>query len=150
MTASPLDTLLAATRQHYRDAAALVEASLARYRPFDPTYPYTAEERERWDALCDRYLRAVEMAIRVFRTYERSRLAVNSESYRDLLGNMAKWGVIVDVELWFRMRDIRNRIAHDYLPEQLRDIYEAIHGDYGPELLRIRAVLDALSPPKGC
>lgn len=58
--------------------------------------------------------------------------------YRDLLANMAKWGIIGDEDLWFRMRDLRNRIAHDYLPEQLRDIYAAIHDAYGPELLRLR------------
>lgn len=136
---SPLDALLDAAKQRYADAAALVEASLRRYRPFDPSRAYTPEEREPWDALCDRYLRAVEMAIRLFRTLERGRLATNSESYRDLLGNMAKWGVIADPELWFRMRDIRNRIAHDYLPEQLREIYAAIHESYGPELLRLRS-----------
>lgn len=32
---SPFDTLLTAARQRYSDAAALVEASLRRYRPFD-------------------------------------------------------------------------------------------------------------------
>jgi len=138
MTGSELDALLAASQARFREATALVEASLKRYRPFDPARAYTPEEREPWDALCDRYLRAVEMAIRMFRTLERSRLAANSESYRDLLGNMAKWGLIADEDLWFRMRDIRNRIAHDYLPEQLREIYAALHDAYGPELLRLR------------
>lgn len=141
MTGSDYGRLLAMARQRYLDAAALVAASLERYRPFDPEAAYTAEERERWDALCDRYLRAVEMAIRYFRTLERQRLALNSESYRDLLGNIAKWGLIADEDLWFRMRDLRNRIAHDYLPEQLRDIYAAIHSEYGPELLRLAGAI---------
>ena len=98
----------------------------------------------RLDAMCNRYLRAVEMAIRYFRTVERARLALNSESYRDLLGNAAKWGLVADVDLWFRMRDLRNRIAHDYLPEHLQRIYQAISGDYGPELLRLRYRLATL------
>lgn len=72
MTGSELDTLLAASQARFREAAALVDASLKRYRPFDPVRSYTPEEREPWDALCDRYLRAVEMAIRMFRTLERS------------------------------------------------------------------------------
>lgn len=112
---------------------------LQRYKPFDPSFSYSPLEREPYDALCARYLRAVEMAARYFRTLERSRLAINSESYRDLLGNMAKWGVISEVELWFRMRDLRNRIAHDYLPDQLAAIYGLIVGAYGPELLRVAA-----------
>ena len=143
MTSSELDALLATARWRYGDAAALVAASLERYRPFDPAGSYTPEQREPWDAMCDRYLRAVEMALRSFRTLERARLAGNSESFRDLLGNMAKWGLIADEDLWFRMRDIRNRIAHDYLPQQLSEIYAAIHDLYGPELLRLRDRLES-------
>ena len=141
MTSSEYDALLVAATKRYADSAALLEASLLRYRPFDIARAYTPEELEPYDAMCDRYLRVVEMAIRYFRTLERSRLALNSESYRDLLGNIAKWGLIEDVDLWFRMRDLRNRIAHDYLPEQLRRIYEAISGEFGPEVLRLRGLL---------
>ena len=141
MTSSEYDKLVAAVAQRYADSAAMVEASLRRYRPFDVERSYTADELEPYDALCDRYLRAVEMGIRYFRTVERARLALNSESYRDLLGNAAKWGLIADVDLWFRMRDLRNRIAHDYLPEHLLRIYVAISSEFGPELLRLREKL---------
>ena len=143
MSASDSRALVDAATRRYRDAIALVEASLRRYRPFDSAATYTPEEREPWDALCDRYLRAVEMAIRLFRTIERDRLAINSESFRDLLGNMAKWGLVADEELWFRMRDLRNRIAHDYLPAQLSEIYRLIHDRYGPELLDLRQRLNS-------
>lgn len=139
MTSSELDSLVLAARSRYGDAVYLVEASMLRYKPYDPGASYSPLEREPYDALCDRYLRAVEMAVRYFRTLERSKLAMNSESYRDLLGNMAKWGVISDVDLWFRMRDLPNRIAHDYLPDQLAEIYGLIVGAYGPELLRVLA-----------
>jgi hypothetical protein len=137
MTSSELDSLVTSARNRYVDAVQLVAASMQRYRPFDPLACYTPLEREPYDALCDRYLRAVEMAVRYFRTLERSRLALNSESYRDLLGNMAKWGIISDVDLWFRMRDLRNRIAHDYLPDQLAEIYGLIVATYGPELVGV-------------
>lgn len=130
--------LLEAARHRFDAAALLVAASLARHRPFEPSRAYTPDELEPYDALCDRYMRAVEMAIRCLRTVERMRLAVNSESYRDLLGNAAKWGLIGDVEQWFRMRDLRNRIVHDYLPEKLAEIYALIVGEYAPELLRLR------------
>lgn len=136
--------LLEAARRRFDAAARLVAASLDRYRPFDSTCAYTPEELEPYDALCDRYMRAVEMAIRCLRTVERARLAVNSESYRDLLGNAAKWGLIEDVEQWFRMRDLRNRIVHDYLPEQLAEIYVLIVGEYAPELLSLRERLAGL------
>lgn len=137
MSLSELDALVAASRNRCRDAVNLVLASMQRYQPFDPAANYSPLAREPYDALCDRYLRAVEMAVRYFRTLERSKLALNSESYRDLLGNMAKWGLVSDVDLWFRMRDLRNRIAHDYLPDQLAEIYGLIVESYGPELLRV-------------
>lgn len=143
MTSSDYDQLVAAVAHRYAGAAAMVEASLRRYHPFDVERSYSPDELEPYDALCDRYLRAVEMAIRYFRTVERARLALNSESYRDLLGNAAKWGLIEDVDLWFQMRDLRNRIAHDYLPEHLQRIYQAISSEFGPELLRLR---DRLTP----
>lgn len=146
MKSTDYDALVFSAIGRYREAADLVGASLPRYRPFDPARAYTPVEREPWDALCDRYLRAVEMAIRCFRTWERSRLATASDSYRDLLGNIEKWGLIADRELWFRMRDLRNRIAHDYLPGQLAEIYALIHDGYGPELLRLRDVLPAARP----
>lgn len=139
MTSSEIDLLVAASRNRYDDAVKLVLASMQRYKPFDPHANYTPLEREPYDALCERYSRAVEMAVRYFRTLERSKLALNSESFRDLLGNMAKWGVIFDIDLWFRMRDLRNRIAHDYLPDELAEIYGLIFGAYGPELLRVLA-----------
>jgi nucleotidyltransferase substrate binding protein (TIGR01987 family) len=136
--------LLEASRRRYEAAAELLAASLARHHPFDPARAYTPEELEPYDAMCDRYMRTVEMAIRCLRTVERARLAVNSESYRDLLANAAKWGLIDDVEQWFRMRDLRNRIVHDYLPEKLAEIYALIVRDYAPELISLRDRLSGL------
>ena len=49
--------------------------------------------------------------------------------------------LIEDVDLWFRMRDLRNRIAHDYLAEHLLRICDAISAEFGPELLRLRYAL---------
>lgn len=141
---SEIAPLLEASRRRFAAAAEVLAASLARHRPFDPSRAYTPEELEPYDALSDRYMRAVEMAIRCLRTVERTRLAVNSESYRDLLANAAKWGLIGDVEQWFRMRDLRNRIVQDYLPEKLAEIYALIVGDYAPELLRLRDRLSVL------
>lgn len=45
--------------------------------------------------------------------------------------------LVTGVDLWLRMRDLRNQNAHDYLPEHLLRIYSAIAGEFGPELLRL-------------
>ena len=120
------------------DAIALVAASLDTVSPFDPTRPYSPKEREPYDALCDRFLRAVEVCLKYFRTYERFTEAEVSETIRDLLLRMEKQGMVSSMKLWIDMRDVRNRIFHDYLPEQLSELYGLIMGEMGQELLRVK------------
>jgi uncharacterized protein YutE (UPF0331/DUF86 family) len=79
-----------------------------------------------FDALSDRYVRAFESCLKFFRTWERVHEAAPSETFRDLLLRMEKVGFITDREIWLNMRDVRNRIAHEYLPEELAKIYGAI------------------------
>jgi len=122
--------------QKMTDATYLVEASLAKLVPYDAERTYTPDEREPYDALCDRFIRATEVSIKFFRSYERLQYAENSETLRDLLNRMAKLELVTSVELWFRMRDVRNRIVHDDLPTQIKQMYDDIMHIYGPELIR--------------
>lgn len=123
--------------QKIADATFLVEASLAKLVPYDSERTYTPDEREPYDALCDRFIRATEVTLKFFRSYERLQYAENSETLRDLLNRMAKLELITSVELWFRMRDVRNRIVHDYLPAQIKQMYDDIMELYGPELIMV-------------
>ena len=119
-------------------AISLLEASFATYRPFDPAKDYSPAEREPYDAMCDRYLRAVEATIKFFRSYELYLYAEPSETLRDLLNKMHKTGLIASVGLWIEMRDARNRVVHDYLPERLKELYDLITGKLGTELVSVR------------
>jgi hypothetical protein len=74
--------------------------------------------------------------LKFFRTYEKIQFAEESDTLRDMLNRAEKVGLISSVELWFRMRDVRNRIVHDYLPEKVKEMYDDIMGDFGNELLR--------------
>jgi len=112
----------------------LVQASLNKVAPYDPHCDYTADEREPYDALCDRFIRAVEVSLKFFRTYEKVQFAEESDTLRDMLNRIEKVGLISSVELWFRMRDVRNRIVHDYLPEKVKEMYDDIMGAFGSEL----------------
>lgn len=125
-------------------AISLLDASLAAYRPFDPAREYTPEEREPYDAMCDRYIRAVEAVIKFFRSYERYLYAEPSETLRDLLNKMHKSGLISSVGLWIEMRDVRNRVVHDYLPEQLKELYDLITQKLGIELVSVKQKAGAL------
>ncbi|MGH6634871.1 MAG: hypothetical protein ACRED0_01600 [Gammaproteobacteria bacterium] len=42
------------------------------------------------------------------------------------------------------MRDLRNRVVHDYLPEQLKELYDLITGRLGQELMSLGQRVSAL------
>ncbi|MEI6515583.1 MAG: nucleotidyltransferase substrate binding protein [bacterium] len=116
------------------DTVALVQASLDKLASYDATRAYTANESEPYDALSDRFIRAVEISLRFFRSYERLQFAEESDTLRDRLNRMEKLELISSVEQWFNMRDVRNRIVHDYLPNEIKQMYDDIMGPFAVEL----------------
>ena len=81
--------------------------------------------------------------MKFFRTWERVREATSSETFRDLLLRMEKLGLISDHACWLGLRDLRNRVVHDYLPGELAELYELIVNEGVPELRRLQAAVDA-------
>jgi hypothetical protein len=122
------------SRNKMLNAVALVEASLCKLSPYNETHVYNADESEPYDALSDRFVRAVEVCLKFFRSYERLQFAEESDTLRDQLNRMEKLEIISSVELWFKMRDVRNRIVHDYLPHEIKQIYDDVMGPFGAEL----------------
>ncbi len=116
----------------------LFAASVRRYRPFEPKRRYTPKQLEPYDAMADRYIRAVEASIRFFRAYERYQFGETSDTLRDLLSRMEKLGLVSSVQLWIEMRDQRNRIVHEYLPEKIKQIYQELVGKMSKELLAVK------------
>jgi len=142
MTAEPL---LTDSQAKLRAAFELVFASAATYKPFVVGRMYSPQEREPYDALSDRFLRAFESSLKFFRTWERVREANVSDTYRDLLLRMEKLGLISGLAEWIALRDLRNRVVHDYLPDELAALYAAIIGEAVPEFRRLEsAVADRL------
>lgn len=116
------------------DAIELLEASLNSIKPYNVNTYYSPKEREPYDALCDRYIRAVEICIKFYKSYELLMYGEQSDTLRDLLNRMEKLLLVSSVRLWIRMREVRNRIVHDYLPEQIQEMYDSIIGELGIEL----------------
>ena len=116
-------------------------ASTATYKPFVAGRIYSPQEREPYDALSDRFLRAFESSLKFFRTWERVREANVSDTYRDLLLRMEKLGLISGLPAWIALRDLRNRVVHDYLPDELAALYAAIIGEAVPEFRRLEAAV---------
>lgn len=121
-------------REKVNACMTLVSASLTKLAPFNVNYKYTPDEFEPYEALGGRFIRAVELFLKFFRSYERLQFAESSDTLRDQLNRMEKLGLISSVSLWFDIRDVRNRIVHDYLPEKVQQIYDAMLGVFGDEL----------------
>ncbi len=79
----------------------------------------------------------VETCIRLFRSYERFVQRVQSDTLRDTLHTVRKADLISDVDLWMDMRDVRNRIVHDYSHEQRAELYADIRERFHAELRRV-------------
>ncbi|MCU0769779.1 MAG: hypothetical protein MUD07_10630 [Burkholderiaceae bacterium] len=56
-----------------------------------------------------------------------------------MLDRMEKLGWVSSAELWVTMRSIRNKIVHDYLPEQVARMFAQIAGPFAAELSRLEA-----------
>ncbi len=128
-------------RQKALSTLVLVGASLEGYLPFDPARNYTPKELEPYDAFADRFVRAVECSLRFMRSLEMLEFAEQSESTRAMLDRMEKLGVVSAAPLWMQMRNIRNRIVHDYLPQQVAEMFELLTTRFSPELARFNRYL---------
>jgi len=137
--------LTGAAAKKAADAIALVEASLSYIKPYDSEKSYTPREREPYDALSDRFSRAVEVSIKFFKSYEKFIYGENSETLRDLLNRMEKLGFIDSVLTWMNMKDVRNRIVHEYLPEEIKAIYDSIFTPFGNQLRKVKKKIEILS-----
>ena len=132
-----LQSIALANQNKATKARHMVSASLYDYQKFDPNFAYTPKALEPYDALADRFVRAVECALRYFRRLELLEFAEQSDTTRSLLNRMEKLGLVSEAELWMAMRNVRNRIVHDYLPEQTAEMFDLISGTYGNELRRL-------------
>lgn len=116
-------------------AAGLYLHSAGKLGPFDPTKPYSPDELEPYDALVTRFERAIEVFLKFFRTVELFKTAETGSTVRDCLGLMCKLGLAEQVETWMELREVRNRIAHDYLPEKIQGIYRLLIDSYRPVIM---------------
>lgn len=129
------------TEKAFKDvhnAISLVEASLSDLPAFKAGKEYTPKQREPYDALSDRFIRSVEISIKFFRCYEKLMFGESSDTLRDALNKMEKLSLISSVILWMKMRDVCNRIVHDYLPEVVEEIYRSIAGEFATELSNLK------------
>ena len=121
-------------KEKFQKTFHLLKASVEKTGDYDTTKTYSADELEPYDALSNRFMRTVEVAIKFFRSYEYYLQAEQSQTLRDGLHRMEKLELITNIDIWLDMRDIRNRIVHDYVPEKIAEMYQLIRGEFYKEL----------------
>jgi hypothetical protein len=124
-------------KEKFQKTYLLLKASVEKTQNFNPDKAYSADELEPYDALSDRFIRSVEVAIKYFRTYEYYLQAEQSQTLRDGLNRMEKLGLVTNIDIWLEMRDLCNRIVHDYVPEKMAEMYQLIRGEFYNELSQI-------------
>ena len=115
--------------QAYEDlesSVKLLEYSLLKYKPFDPTVVYSYEDLEYYDSLSFRFEKVVEMFLSFFKSLEIYLYGDLSQTIRQRLQRIEKLGIINNLEDYMEAKLLRNKVVHAYLPEKLEKIYETI------------------------
>lgn len=108
-------------------AIILLRASVKKFKPYRVRKTYTPAEMEYYDSLSFRFEKTVELFLHFFKGLESFLFGKVSDTLRDRLFAMQKLDLIDTIDFWIEARLLRNKVAHDYLPEQLKDIYNEIH-----------------------
>ncbi|MCK5374211.1 MAG: nucleotidyltransferase substrate binding protein [Alphaproteobacteria bacterium] len=124
-------------KEKYDKTYQLLTASVKKTTEYDVNKNYSPDEVEPYDAFSDRFMRTVETAIKFFRNYEYYLQAEQSQTLRDGLHQMEKLDLISNIDIWLEMRDIRNRIVHDYVPEKIAEMYLLIRTEFYTEIRQL-------------
>ncbi|RLA09062.1 MAG: hypothetical protein DRQ51_00315 [Gammaproteobacteria bacterium] len=122
----------------------LVQASIKKLEPYKADYDYSYDELEPYDALADRFIRCVEIFIKYFKTYDIYKNATPTLSYRDLINTMEKLSIVESAETWIQMRTIRNKMVHDYLPEQTKIMFDEIMNKFWQQIKFTKLAIDEI------
>ncbi len=119
---------------HYFNEAqkhiALISESLGVLEPKIPIEEYESLnqlERFALNALIFRFSKLQDLiGVKIFRTYlDFSGFETAEKSFFDILKEIEKEG-IVDIDSWSELRELRNKIAHEY-PEEIDEMVESIN-----------------------
>lgn len=99
------------------------------------------QELSDWEGFTSRFSRVSEIFLqRYLRTWILARDPGFSGSFRDFLNAAHKLGLVDSVEPWLKIREMRNRMAHEYEDSRLQILFEEVR-ECTPTLLTIRELL---------
>lgn len=129
-----LEELYSEAKENANKSFRLLNSSLQKYEVYNESREYSDDELEYYDALSDRFLRTIEMCVRFIRTWELYEYGVNSLTLRDTLHRAEKSSLIQNTSVWIEMKQLRNKIAHEYLPDEISFYYEQIKDKYSVQI----------------
>jgi len=87
---------------------------------------YSKEELETYEALSSRFARASDILIqKILRLIDEIDLETPG-TIRDRINRAEKKGIVQKADILIDIRNLRNEIAHEYLPEAIKDIFEEV------------------------
>jgi hypothetical protein len=85
------------------------------------------QELSDWEGFTLRFSRVSEIFLqRYMRTWILARDPGFSGSFRDFLNAAHKHGLIDSIEPWMKIREMRNRMAHEYEDSRLQILFEEV------------------------
>ncbi|MBI3523376.1 MAG: hypothetical protein HY066_02420 [Betaproteobacteria bacterium] len=84
------------------------------------------------------------MEVSLIAARQQLREAAPSDTFRNLLLRAEKIRLISGAAHWIALRDLRNRITHEYLPGEIAKIYAAMISDGAQEFRRLRQMAENL------
>jgi hypothetical protein len=85
------------------------------------------QELSDWEGFTSRFSRVSEIFLqRYIRTWILTRDPGFSGSFRDFLNAAHKHGLIDSIEPWMQIREMRNRMAHEYEDSRLQILFEEV------------------------
>ena len=97
---------------------------------------FSEQDLKVFDVFSFRFQKLVEMFLYFLRSLEIYLYGQSSDTLRDRLLRMEKLGIISDIETWFKIRILRNKIVHTYeenfidLIKEVLNVSNQIFEDY--------------------
>jgi uncharacterized protein YutE (UPF0331/DUF86 family) len=148
--ASQRQALLEVNLRASQKAFALYLHSAKKLKPLKTIKDMSEDELEPYDALVSRFERAVEIFLnKCSKSVCAEETGAIPDVLRDRLNFLAKLKIVAEAEQWLEMREVRNRIAHDYLPEQAAAIYNDLIKTYRSIVEKAVSALSTYGSSKG-
>ncbi|MGK5086143.1 hypothetical protein WDW86_01170 [Bdellovibrionota bacterium FG-2] len=125
MNSGPIDLLIAEIEGKLLKALARFESSFSRLPAIkDNVDLFTDEQLGVYDEFMSRFARLTDIFLsRYLRACVKRADPAFRGSFRDTLDVGEKLGVIDSASEWYRIRELRNRHAHEYEDEDLLDLF---------------------------